>query len=293
MANTSKVLSDVFFGTQQSRYAAIAYFITIAIICFAVIFSSSDVPIEQRFVVVLFILIITIPSVLFSLFELTCIVTGGNENTRWWCYWLGWFLSIMLIIYCLFIIISLFFSMSSYDLAVSRINDDENQHKIDKIGANNYAKDVMKKYDEDIANNQISVDTEMQQSDMQQHQMQQSDMQQHQMQQHQMQQSDMQQHQMQQSSFSRPLQTQPIELTPVMSNDQNVTSGFDSMEYDKYNNYAPISNVPSNMSDGYVQVTKSNNDYMKINETHNNQNNPTTLSNEPLPFDSDNNLQPY
>ena len=268
MANTSKVLSDVFFGTQQSRYAAIAYFITIAIICFAVIFSSSDVPIEQRFVVVLFILIITIPSVLFSLFELTCIVTGGNENTRWWCYWLGWFLSIMLIIYCLFIIISLFFSMSSYDLAVSRINDDENQHKIDKIGANNYAKDVMKKYDEDIANNQISVDTEMQQSDMQQHQM-------------------------QQSSFSRPLQTQPIELTPVMSNDQNVTSGFDSMEYDKYNNYAPISNVPSNMSDGYVQVTKSNNDYMKINETHNNQNNPTTLSNEPLPFDSDNNLQPY
>jgi hypothetical protein len=143
MPSVSKVLGDVFFGTQQSRYAAIAYFITIAILCFAILFSSSDIPIEQRLLVVLFILVITIPSVLFSLFELTCIVTGGNQNTRWWCYWLAWFLSIMLIIYCLFIIISLFFSMASYDLAVSRINEDES-NKVSKADANEYAKEIMK-----------------------------------------------------------------------------------------------------------------------------------------------------
>ena len=143
MSNTSKVLSDVFFGTQQSKYAAVAYFITIAIMCLAVLFSNSDIPLEHRFVVVIFILIITIPSVLFSLFELTCIVTGGSKENRWWCYWLAWFMSFVLIIYCLFIIISLFFSMSTYDLAMNRINEEEESNKITKNDAENFAKDIM------------------------------------------------------------------------------------------------------------------------------------------------------
>ena len=150
MANISKILSDVFFGTQQSRYAAIAIFLTIAILCFFILFTSSDIPIEQRLVVVFFILIATVPSILFSLFELTCIVTGGTKTSRWWCYWLAWFISILMIVYCVFIIISVFLSMASYDTAMTRLNETEAEDRITNVEANEYAKNIMQNYQDDV-----------------------------------------------------------------------------------------------------------------------------------------------
>jgi hypothetical protein len=153
-ASASTNLSDVFLGSEQSKYAGIALFITILIICLAILFTSSKIPIEQRLVFVIFILIITIPSVLMSLFELTCIVTGGNYNTRWWCWALAWVLAIMIIFYCIMIIISLFISMTNYDLANERISDDLEKNKVDlttdNINANNYAKNIMHSYEEDV-----------------------------------------------------------------------------------------------------------------------------------------------
>ena len=144
---TTTNISDVFLGSEQSKYAGIALFITILIICLAVLFTSSKIPIEQRLVFVIFILIISIPSILMSLFELTCIVTGGNYNTRWWCWLLAWVLSVMIIFYCIMIIISLFISMSTYDLANERIADDSVKNDVDNSNANSYAKDLMNSYE--------------------------------------------------------------------------------------------------------------------------------------------------
>lgn len=259
MASVSNVLGDVFFGTQQSRYAAIAYFITIAILCFAILFSSSGIPIEQRLLVVLFILVITIPSVLFSLFELTCIVTGGNRNTRWWCYWLAWFLSIMLIIYCLFIIISLFFSMASYDLAVSRI-DEEETNKISKADANEYAKDIMHQYDNEkrsgpqmeMMNTHSGMNNEAPQ-------------------------------------FSQPQQpaSKAVNMTPVMSNDVK-NNEFGTMGYDRDDNLAPVSNA-TDMSAGFSPVVKPRDEaYLKADNKF------EPFANDPEPFsDTVDNLQTY
>jgi len=153
-ASTS--ISDVFLGSEQSKYAGIALFITILIICLAILFTSSKIPIEQRLVFVLFVLILTIPSILMSLFELTCIVTGGNYNTRWWCWALAWVLAIIIIFYCVMIIISLFLSMTSYDLANERISEDIANSKVDtttdNTNANNYAKNLMTSYEQDSMN---------------------------------------------------------------------------------------------------------------------------------------------
>jgi hypothetical protein len=141
--SVSKILTDVFFGTDQSKYAAIAIFITIAILCFFILFSSTDITVGERFIIIFFILLTAVPSILFSLFELTCIVTGGNRNARWWCYWLAWFISIIIILYCLLIIISMFFSMASYDVAMTRINENDEVKKISSREANDYAKKIM------------------------------------------------------------------------------------------------------------------------------------------------------
>ena len=151
MATTN--LSDVFLGSEQSKYAGIALFITILIICLAILFTSSKIPIEQRIVFVIFILIITLPSILMTLFELTCIVTGGNYNTRWWCWALAWVLAVMIIFYCIMIILSLFVSMTTYDMANERISEDVANNKIDQTSnntnANNYAKNIMKTYEQE------------------------------------------------------------------------------------------------------------------------------------------------
>jgi len=148
--STTTNLSDVFLGSEQSKYAGVALFITILIICLSILFTSSKISIDQRIIFVIFILIITIPSILMSLFELTCIVSGGNYNTRWWCWLLAWVLAIMIIFYCIAIIISLFLSMSSYDLANERITEDIRSKNIDSADANNYAKDIMKSSEQDL-----------------------------------------------------------------------------------------------------------------------------------------------
>ena len=151
-AATTTNLSDVFLGSDQSKYAGIALFITIIIICLSILFTSSKIPIEQRLVFVIFILIISIPSILMSLFELTCIVTGGNYNTRWWCWLLAWVLAIMIILYCIIIIISLFISMSTYDLANERVSEDTVTNNVNSTDANSYAKNIMNMYENDLNN---------------------------------------------------------------------------------------------------------------------------------------------
>ena len=136
-------INDIFFGSEQSKYAGIALFMTIMILCVIILFSSSRIPIGDRFMFVLFILIISVPSILMSLFELTCIVTGGNLNTRWWCWLLAWVLAVIIIVYCVMIIISMLISMSEYDMANDRLDYSMEKNKMDKDEANLYAKKII------------------------------------------------------------------------------------------------------------------------------------------------------
>ena len=136
-------INDIFFGSEQSKYAGIALFMTIMILCVIILFSSSKIPIGDRFMFVLFILIISVPSILMSLFELTCIVTGGNLNTRWWCWLLAWVLAVIIIVYCVMIIISMLISMSEYDMANDRLDYATEKNKMGKEEANLYAKKII------------------------------------------------------------------------------------------------------------------------------------------------------
>ena len=136
-------INDIFFGSEQSKYAGIALFMTIIILCVIILFSSSRIPIGDRFMFVLFILIISVPSILMSLFELTCIVTGGNLNTRWWCWLLAWVLAVIIIVYCIMIIISMLISMSEYDMANDRLDYRTEKNKMSKDEANLYAKKII------------------------------------------------------------------------------------------------------------------------------------------------------
>ena len=136
-------ISDIFFGSEQSKYAGIALFMTIIILCLIILFTGSKIPIGERFVFVIFILIISVPSILMSLFELTCIVTGGNSTTRWWCWLLAWFIAIIIILYCVMIIVSMLISMSNFEMANDRLDYSNEKNKVNKEDANIYAKNLL------------------------------------------------------------------------------------------------------------------------------------------------------
>lgn len=152
MAQDSINISDIFFGSTQSKYAGVALFMTILILCLIILFSNSKIPIGERFIFVIFILIISIPSILMSLFELTCIVTGGNYTTRWWCWLLAWVISVIIIVYCILIIISMFISMSNFEMANDRINYTEETNKMNKEDADMYAKNMLNSHEANEVN---------------------------------------------------------------------------------------------------------------------------------------------
>lgn len=148
-------LSSVFFGSDQSRYTGIALFGTILILCLAILFSSSKIPIDQRLAFIVFILLVSVPSILMSLLELTCIVTGGDYNTRWWCWLLAWVIAIVIIIYCLTVVITLLMSMANFDLANRRADEEKENKSIDIDTANQIAEDVIEQYKSDTNNGSI------------------------------------------------------------------------------------------------------------------------------------------
>lgn len=137
-------ISDVFIGTEQSRYAAFAIFSSIMAVCLFILFTSTDVPIGQRFGIVLFIIIFSIPSVLMTLFELTCIVTGGTSKKNQWCHYFAWIVSVIIIIYSIIIIISVIMSLFTYNNAMDRVVETENAKRLTKDEANKYAENMMK-----------------------------------------------------------------------------------------------------------------------------------------------------
>ena len=137
-------LSDVFIGTEQSRYAAFAIFSAIMAVCLFILFTSTDVPIGQRFGIVLFIIVFSVPSVLMTLFELTCIVSGGNSKKNQWCHYFAWIVAVIIIVYSIIIIISVVISLFTYNNAMDRIVETENAKRLTKDEANKYAENMLK-----------------------------------------------------------------------------------------------------------------------------------------------------
>jgi len=134
---------DAFFGSDQSLYTAYAIIAAIIAICLTILLTSTDVPVGNRFLIVFFVIITLVPSIFLTLFELTCIVTGGTEPNRWWCHAFAWILAAFIIIYCIIVVIMSLVSLFNYNKAIDSINNDEQKYKISNNDSNNYAKEII------------------------------------------------------------------------------------------------------------------------------------------------------
>ena len=134
---------DAFFGSSQSQYTAYAIITAIIAICLTILLTATDIPISNRLLIIFFVIISLVPSIFLTLFELTCIVTGGTEPNRWWCYAFGWILAAFIIIYCIFIVIISLISLFTYNNAIDNVNNDIKNNKLTIDDSNHYAKTVI------------------------------------------------------------------------------------------------------------------------------------------------------
>jgi hypothetical protein len=134
---------DAFFGSEQSQYTAYAIFAAIIAICITILLTATDVPVSNRLLIVFFVIVSLVPSVFLTLFELTCIVTGGTEPNQWWCYAFAWVLAAFIIIYCIFIVIISLISLFTYNNAIDNVKINENNNRLSPEVSNDYAKKII------------------------------------------------------------------------------------------------------------------------------------------------------
>lgn len=135
---------DYFIGTAQSKYASIAIFSAIAVICLAILLTNNELPIGNRVAVVLFVFAMCVFPVGISLFELTCIVTGGKQKGQYnLCHVYAWIITAIIILYCFILIIATIASMFTYKKAFDKIDAAENSNTISHNDANIIAKNMI------------------------------------------------------------------------------------------------------------------------------------------------------
>ena len=134
---------DYFVGTSQSKFASIAIFSAILVICLAILLSNSDISLGNRIGVVVFVILMSIFPVAISLFELTCIVTGGKNKPYDLCNIYAWVITFMIIFYCFILIVVAIMSIFTYKKALDKIQVTEKMNNISKEDANTIAKNIV------------------------------------------------------------------------------------------------------------------------------------------------------
>lgn len=134
-------LSTYFTGTDQSRVAAIAIVVAVVAIVLSVLFSNTDLSFGDRVGLSVFVILFSLPSILFALFDLTCI--SGNTKTNSPCWYYGWILTLFIIVIAIIVVINSVMSMIAYNDATIK----STSKSISQEDADSMAKDMMNEED--------------------------------------------------------------------------------------------------------------------------------------------------
>ena len=130
-------LYDALFGSPQALYAGYAIVAAIIVIVITIVLTRTDLTVGNRFLFIFLVVLMLIPSVFLTLLQLTCMVTGGNKNQRWWCWLYAW------------IVMTLF----TYTNAMNKVDIQEKMSVMNPSDSNNYANSLMQ---EGFANKEMA-----------------------------------------------------------------------------------------------------------------------------------------
>jgi len=119
---------SIFTGSSQSRYAGLAIFFAVIVVSLVILFGKDSIPFSQKLSFVLLIFLISLPAILMTLFQLTCLVRGAGENNeRWWCGVYAWIISIILVLYCILLVFVAITALITGEKVLQDIHDDDKQ----------------------------------------------------------------------------------------------------------------------------------------------------------------------
>lgn len=130
-------LSTYFTGSEQSRIAAIAIVVAIVAIVLSIVFSNTDLSFGDRVGLSVFVILFSLPSILFALFDLTCISSNTKINSPCWYY--GWILSLFIIVIAIIVVINSVMSMIAYNDATIK----SSSKSVSQKDADSMAKDIL------------------------------------------------------------------------------------------------------------------------------------------------------
>lgn len=101
-------LLDVFIGSTQSRWAAVALLVAVVAAGLYILVGKSKLSFSEKVVGIVVGVLLMLPYVLLNLFQLTCLVTGtGRGGEKWWCGVFAWIISAFVILYAAFLTVAI------------------------------------------------------------------------------------------------------------------------------------------------------------------------------------------
>jgi len=121
-------LLDIFVGVPQSKYAGAAILMSLIAVSLAILIGRDALPLSQKFAFVLLIFLVSLPGLLLTLFQLTCMVTGDKGGKAWWCGVYSWVVSALLIIYSVLLVSVAVLTLASGGKVMDQIAKADAEH---------------------------------------------------------------------------------------------------------------------------------------------------------------------
>lgn len=103
-------LSDIFVGVPQSKLAGLTILMTLALISIFILAGKDKLAFGQKIAIVLLLVLLALPTILITLFQINCVVTGAGPRNPW-CGWYAWIVAALIVIYCIMLV---FVSLTSF-----------------------------------------------------------------------------------------------------------------------------------------------------------------------------------
>jgi hypothetical protein len=130
-------LTNVFLGVPQSHLAGLAILLVILTLAFFILFGKEKISFGQKLAIVLLMFLMALPTILVTLFQLTCVVTGaGFKNQRPWCSLYAWLVTALIVAYCVLMVVAAVLSFSKSQSILSQTG-----FPFDVAGFNNMTKE--------------------------------------------------------------------------------------------------------------------------------------------------------
>ena len=134
-----KSFLDVFIGSTQSKLAGVALLVAVLVVSIAILFSRETIPLGQKFLIVLLLLLISAPGVLLTLLEMTCVITGTRRGNNWWCNAYAWYMAIVILISSILVVVSAIMAMSEQRDVERFVDQKESLNKANAVAADFFA----------------------------------------------------------------------------------------------------------------------------------------------------------